>query len=491
MRGRLWRGSRLGAATALAAVAALAPAGPARALPGSFDQVGHNALESRGVNAGLAVHGRYAYVGSRTDGSHPNAGIYVVDVGDPADPTVVHQVGPPDEGNLGESSRELRVWPQAGLLIVLNFGCDTVGHACAGAASEPPAPSVRFYDIRGENAARPKLVATYSPPRLPHEMFLWVDPRRPRRALLYVTTPYLGEGTQQLIVLDVSRAREGRFRELGSWTAGIHDPEATPDLHSLGLSDDGRRAYLAYLGGGFLVADTSDFALGRRSPRVRLVTPIANRVHWGDPGTHSAVKLFGRPYALTTDEVYGRAFGLAPVLGFNVLKGCPWGWSRIVDVRDPTRPRIVAEHRLLPYNDPAYCESVFPLRNESASFSSHNPTLTRDLALVTWHSGGLQAISIRDPRHPAKVAEFLPEPLPAVATEDPALSSGLDKVVMWSYPIVKDGLVYVVDLRNGLYVLRYRGPHEREIACMRFVEGNSNVGGGIRRQVPRANCRRR
>jgi hypothetical protein len=78
-----------------------------------------------------------------------------------------------------------------------------------------------------------------------------------------------------------------------------------------------------------------------------------------------------------------------------------------------------------------------------------------------------------------------------VATEDPALSSGLDKVVMWSYPIVKDGLVYVVDLRNGLYVLRYRGPHEREIACMRFVEGNSNVGGGIRRQVPRANCRRR
>jgi hypothetical protein len=63
-----------------------------------------------------------------------------------------------------------------------------------------------------------------------------------------------------------------------------------------------------------------------------------------------------------------------------------------------------------------------------------------------------------------------------VATEDPALSSGPDHVVMWSYPIIQDGLIYVVDIRNGLYVLEYHGPNEDEVASIRFLEGNSSVG---------------
>ena len=33
---------------------------------------------------------------------------------------------------------------------------------------------------------------------------------------------------------------------------------------------------------------------------------------------------------------------------------------------------------------------------------------------------------------------------------------------MWSYPIIEDGLIYVVDIRNGLYVLEYHGPYEDE-----------------------------
>lgn len=45
---------------------------------------------------------------------------------------------------------------------------------------------------------------------------------------------------------------------------------------------------------------------------------------------------------------------------------------------------------------------------------------------------------------------FSSMPLTAVATEDPALGRGPKKVIMWSYP-VDDGLIYVVDIRNGLY----------------------------------------
>jgi hypothetical protein len=50
---------------------------------------------------------------------------------------------------------------------------------------------------------------------------------------------------------------------------------------------------------------------------------------------------------------------------------------------------------------------------------------------------------------------------------------------MWSYPIIKNGLIYVIDLRNGLYVLRYRGAFEREIRRIGFLEGNANQGDAL------------
>jgi hypothetical protein len=31
-------------------------------------------------------------------------------------------------------------------------------------------------------------------------------------------------------------------------------------------------------------------------------------------------------------------------------------------------------------------------------------------------------------------------------------------------------------MRNGLYVLKYTGPHASEVAGVSFLEGNSNLG---------------
>ena len=449
--------------------------------PGAFELVGHDPLLSRGMNAALAVHGDYAYVGSRTDGTHRNAGVLVIDVSDPAKPAVVGEIGPPNEGNIGESSRELRVLPQQDLLLVLNHACSELIHRCANPSQTGLSlmPStIRFYDISGENAASPQLVSTYMPsrsaPQQPHEFFLWTDPDDPARVLLFQSTPSSDSSAQPgLLITDISRAREGEFPEIGTWKGVIGNPQRDNRLHSLTVSNDGRRAYFAYLGGGFLVADTSDFADGVPNPEVRLVTPVENRVFWTDPGAHSAIKLWGRPYALITDEVYGKLGGVLPA------HGCPWGWVRIIDIRDETAPVIAAEYRL-PSNEPEICASQPPDRDHVGSFSAHNPTLTRHLAFVTWHGAGLQAISIAKPTQPRSAAQFVPEPLAVVQTEDPALSQGRDKVVMWSFPVIKDGLIYVVDIRNGLYILRYRGPFQREVARTRFLDGNSNSGDALR-----------
>ncbi len=447
---------------------------PAAARAATLEQVGHTPLGNRGMNSALAIHGDYAYVGSRSDGGPPKGGVAVVDISDPRQPRLVHTIGTPGEGAAGLSSRELRVWPDAGLLMVLHFACEAP-QTCLDYGA--PA-NYAFYDIRDDHAARPELIASYKPSRVPHEFFLWQDPRRPGRALLYMST-LTASGGDDLLVTDVSRAREGVFDEVANWAAGIRNPDGSEvDLHSLSISPDGRRGYLAHLAAGFLMIDTSQLADARPRPEIRLLTPVGQRASWGAPGAHSALPLPGRAAVLTTDEVYGATFGVAPALGVSVAIGCPWGWTRVLDVSDPARPRVHGEYKLRPYNDQTHCTPENRLQSEQATFSSHNPTVTRDLAFITWHSAGLQAIDISNPMRPMQVAEFRPQPLAAVVTEDPTFSTGPDKLVFWSYPIVKDGLVYVVDIRNGLYVLRYRGPFAGQVSCVAFLEGNSNLVNG-------------
>jgi len=181
-------------------------------------------------------------------------------------------------------------------------------------------------------------------------------------------------------------------------------------------------------------------------------------------GPHSAVPVPSRKLLVTTEEVYPPPFGA----------GCPWGHVRIVDIADPAAPVLRGEYKL-PENDPS-CAASGPM----IAFTAHNLTTTTNLALATWYAGGLQAIDISDPMAPFRLAEFRPEPLLSVMAEDPGL--GGSKVEMWSYPIIKDGLIYVIDSRNGLYVLRYRGLWGEEVSQRAFLEGNSNLGAFLPRK---------
>src|ERR687892_715884 len=367
--------------------------------------LGHDPLFNRSMNAALAFHEGFVYVGNRTDGSsrcglgdprrvtlgldacpHPNPGILVVDATDPSDPAVVNEIGPPHAGNVSETTRELRVWTREDLLMVASFACSSVIHSCVPGAVTP---TFRFFDV--SDPANPTFLSEWVPRqangliRTPHEFYLWEDPNDPERAMLWISTP------------------------------------------------------------------------------------VANRPTWDNPNPgHSAVPFPGRPFSFITDEVYGTFT--------DDEFGCPWGWARTLQVAQPGRPRIMGEYRL-PENS---CPAPTQADQERAAYTSHNPTLTRNLALVTWHSGGFQAIDIEDPAHMQQGGWFSPTPLAAVANEDPALGMGTNKVVMWSFPIVSDGLIYVVDIRNGLYILRYTGPRSGEVSGLSFLEGNSNLGDAVR-----------
>ena len=449
----------------------LAPIAP-DAPPASFELVGHSDLMARGMNAALAVAGDTVYVGSRTDAPHPHAGVLIVDVADPANPTIAGELGPPDEDLIDMSSRELRADPDRALLFVLEFSCAEDLHGCLTQPAQFPTTGgaaetdrLNIYDISSPHA--PKKIGVYDfgshPGRdgtKPHEMFLW---RGGGRELMYVSTP---GGPPSLEVIDVTDPTAPA--KIATWDPAFLAPpagdRATGALHSLSVSDDGTTAYLAMLGNGFLELDTSDLANGVASPAIRERTPEAKRFDQSPPlppAMHSAVAIPGRAsFVLLTDEDYERPIGA----------GCPWGWVRMVDASDPSAPAFAGEFKL-PENDASTCASGVPPVQQV--FTAHNPTLTEHLALVTWHAAGLLALDTSDPAHPVELTRFVPDPLPQVATEDPTLSGA--PVIMWSYPVIARGYVYVVDIRNGLYVLRYHGPFADEVASRGFAEGNSNV----------------
>ena len=185
------------------------PGGGTPGTSANFELVGHEPLFDRGLNAALAVFGDFVYVGNRTDGSsrcgngdprgaatgpdscpHPHPGVLVVDASDPTAPTVVDEIGQPLAGNVNETTREVRVWPERNLLMVLNFRCSPVIHACVGGAVTP---TFRFFDL--SDPAHPAFLAEWVPRqangviRVPHEFFLWTDPTNPDRTLLWMSMP--------------------------------------------------------------------------------------------------------------------------------------------------------------------------------------------------------------------------------------------------------------------------------------------------------------
>lgn len=436
----------------LAVLVLLAACGDNAAPAGSFEIVGHADLGARGMNSALTIAGDIAYVGSRND-AH---GVAIVDIHDPAHPTVVGEIGPPDEDLLGMSSRELRAVPDLNLLVVMNVVCSPDLHGCAVSPAE--VENLKFYDISDRRA--PKLVSTYLVqgassryPRSPHEMFLWRDPKQADHVLVYMTTP---PSSPSLEVVDISnKAAPALVVQWDPVTDGGLDGGGINNTsHSIAVSDDGKTGYYSHQTGGLAIIDLTDLT------HIQMITPPGQALDWAPPGMgpHSAVPVIGKKLLVVTEEIYPMPYGA----------GCPWGHLRTVDISDPTLPHAVGAFALTE-NDPALCASL----PANTAFTAHNATVLTDIALVTWYAGGLQAIDISDPTAPRSLAELRPDPIAAVEHEDPVL--GGSPVEMWSYPVLDGGLIYVVDVRNGLYVLGYHGQWGEQITERRFREGNSNL----------------
>jgi len=292
--------------------------------------------------------------------------------------------------------------------------------------------------------------------------------------------------------------------DAGQPLASLDEPAGTylgNYAHSISVSPDGSEAYLSYWDGGVFTLDASAVtsAGGTLTPKGAMSVPLKHRA--GEFGNiHSAVPILGTNNLVLGHEIYGST------------DGCPYGALRVVDKGSPeTAGSILGDFRL-GANEKSNCidmsgvpaptvpggavRQTVDARNSlgqliDGTFSMHNQTVAGSFVLASWYGAGLRVIDVRNASDPQEVAYFVPQPnevapsfLDGPETSAPiwgAFGTSADDwyVAMWSYPIVRDGLIYVSDMRNGLYILRATEGSELDstLGATSFAEGNSAVDG--------------
>ena len=473
----------------------------------NFEVIAHNPLPNpgdviaRGRNGPVGIAGDCLYVGNRIGrrtGTGPNFGTdfvpsetLIVDIADPSDPQVVGAF----QTILGATSRELRTIPDMNTLIILNFRDTDVAPDEGGNVN-----NYQIYDIT--DCRNPRFVRTIEVGLArPHEFFLWRDPNNPARFLIYSS---ISGGITEFVepslrVFELINPPSGPARMAASFTLTPAVPQSDPvdpddyrddhfvftqkpttqgnNLHSMSVSRDGTRVYMANSQAGYFILDSTLLALNRSciantqtfdektssNPRLclRKINPDPKaRVDRTPPfgGIHHSIyPVPGRPYAVTGGERNGTTT-------------CPWTPGQILDITDEKSPQVISQY-MVPENLPENCFVGGPgdpaLQRE---FSTHQLLIFPNIFFNSWYSAGLRAWDISIAALPVEVGVFVPRP------EDQVVERFRNSpdVWTWPFPILHNGLIYIADENSGLYVLRYTGPRADELPQQGTFLSNTN-----------------
>jgi len=248
-------------------------------------------------------------------------------------------------------------------------------------------------------------------------------------------------------------------------------------LHSMSVSRDGRRVYMANSQAGHFLLDSSrltarlpctantvtvnelsntDPNLCLRKinpdPRARVdVTPPFGGIH------HSVYPVPGRPYLITGGERNGTTT-------------CPWTPGQILEITNLKSPQIISQY-MVPENLPENCFLGGPgdpaLLRE---FSTHQLLIFPNLFFNSWYSAGFRAWDISNPWLPLEVGIFVPRPEAQVVER----FRDSPDVWVWPFPILHNGLFYISDENSGLYILEFKGDLADELPKQGTFLSNTN-----------------
>jgi hypothetical protein len=429
----------------------------------NMEAVGHNDLGGRGFNGDVFVHNGVAYVGhwgftdfatgnTRFCPEEPNSGVAVLDVGDPAHPTVVSHLQNPS----GTSAEDVVAYTAAfGPLAGRDIAAAGI-QVCGGSRYDTSFfRGLMLWDVT--DPAGPQLLGSLTTGCCTRGLHEFEIQHRPDlgRTFAYVSVPaseypddlspsgrrdQAGRGDFRLIDITDPRAPF----EVSDWgvvkdTGGPLGPAlgCDPDPifgHSAEPSNDGRLVFVSYWDSGFVALDVIDPA----DP-----TLLGHTVYPAnaDGDGHSASYDDARGLLFTGDEDFCKTSGPTTEKGF--------GYLRVFDYSDPAAPVQIGEYRTpnsVGTNDPA-----------AGDYTIHNPLVVGTDVLLSWYSDGIRVVDASDPRHPREVAHFVP---PAAQNPVKPSQRGVltNTTQVWGVAHDADtGLIYASDMNSGLWILRRTG----------------------------------
>jgi hypothetical protein len=366
--------------------------------------LGHSDLGGHGDGMHVNLRSGLAYVGHMGEG---RVGTSVVDVTNPTNPKLVHQIQTPP----GTHSHKVQVVDD---ILVVNYEKNMrEPEATTWEAgfkvfdlSDPQEPrEIGFFPMKGSGC---------------HRMTYWEAP------YIYMSASDEGYTDRFFMVADLSDPTQptevGRWWVPGMHAAGGETPDWPEDRrfwHHHPLLR-GSRAYCPWWDGGLVILDVSDLS----KPR------FISRLDFGPESrsTHSAVPIPGRDILVGGEEAIHDA-------GEGIQKN-----ARIVDISDEENPTVTS---VFPVP-----EGDYPARE--GRFGPHNLHEMRpgsyqdsEIVFLTYFSAGIRVYDISDVATPKEVAYYVPPAPP-----------GRSSIQLNDLIVDADGLVYVTDrYTGGLYIL--------------------------------------
>jgi hypothetical protein len=330
-------------------------------------------------------------------------GTSVLDVGDRRNPRLVRQWPAP------QGSHTHKVQAADGLLLV---------NQEQFRGGEPHAAGMAVYSL--EDPLAPRQIGFFGSGGRGVHRIVWRGGR-----YAYVSATPDGFDDRIWVIVDLSDPEHpveaGRWWWPGMWRDGDETPDWSGDrryaAHHALLADD--IAYLGFGDAGMVVLDVGDVSQPKQ----------IGHVNWSPGGdTHTCMPLPSRQLVVVTDEA--------------IKDRCaePEKRVRIVDVSEPTEPKVIAS---CPQPQGDFCERG--LRFGPHNLHENQPVSYRSetLFFVTYFNAGLRVYDITDPARPEEVAHW-----------DPPAPAGQEAPQINDVYVEADGLIWVGDrLAGGVYVL--------------------------------------
>jgi hypothetical protein len=368
--------------------------------------IGHSDLGGHGDGMQVLREGDVLYVGHH---GASGMGTSVLDVSDPGAPRVVRQWAAPP------ATHTHKVQVGDGLLLV-----NEEQFPLGGEPDDGPHRSLVVYTL--EDPWEPRRIGEWRCGGRGVHRIVYTGGRY---AHMSATPP----GCHDRIWVVVDLADPAAPAEAARWSfpGAEQGPGRIAAHHAL---VDGDVAYLGYGDANLVVLDVADVTAPRQ----------IGHLQW-EPGgdTHTCLPLRGRDLVVCTDEA--------------IKPECrePRKAVRVVDVSDPSAPRLVAE---CPTPAGDFCSRGLRFGPHNLHENRPGSYRSASLVFVTYFNAGLRVFDLAEPSAPVEVASWIP---PTAEGQEPVQLNDLF--------VDAHGLIYVTDrVSRGLFVLE---PEPELAALMR------------------------